>query len=118
MGNNRIDAKRLLELSAGLGALTLVTTYLVSTTSGRVAPFIPIISEMPFAEPESAFTTEKLSLLSVHPRLIVSKKPIDSYWKGINTFTTDNSISAHISDRVWKVGLPHLAKSFFLGNML
>ena len=32
-----------------LGALTLVTTYLVSTTSGRVAAFIPIISSsVPF----------------------------------------------------------------------
>ena len=62
MGNNRIDAKRLLELSAGLGALTLVTTYLVSTTSGRVAPFIPIISEMPFAEPESSLFSAGLTV--------------------------------------------------------
>ena len=47
------SAKLLLELSVGLGLVTLITTYLVSTTSGRVASFIPIISEMPFNEPES-----------------------------------------------------------------
>jgi len=47
------SAKLLLELSIGLGLATLITTYLVSTTSGRVASFIPIISEMPFNEPES-----------------------------------------------------------------
>ena len=51
MKNN--SAKTLLEFSVGLGLLTLIITYLVSTTSGRVAPFIPIISEMPFNEPES-----------------------------------------------------------------
>ena len=50
-----IDAQRLLEFSVGLGVLTLVATYIVSTTGGRVAPFIPIISEMPFAGPESSF---------------------------------------------------------------
>ncbi len=47
------SAKLLLELSVGLGLATLITTYLVSTTNGRVASFIPIISEMPFNEPES-----------------------------------------------------------------
>ena len=47
------SAKLLLEISVGLGLGTLITTYLVSTTSGRVASFIPIISEMPFNEPES-----------------------------------------------------------------
>ena len=47
------SAKLLLELSVGLGLVTLITTYLVSTTSGRVSSFIPIISEMPFNEPES-----------------------------------------------------------------
>ena len=47
------SAKLLLELSIGLGLATLITTYLVSTTSGRVSSFIPIISEMPFNEPES-----------------------------------------------------------------
>ena len=62
MGTNLVDAKRLLELSAGLGALTLVTTYLVSTTNGRVAPFIPIISEMPFAEPESSLFSAGLTV--------------------------------------------------------
>ena len=52
------SAKNLLEFSIILGISTLVTTYLVSTTSGRVAPFIPIISEMPFSEPEeSIFST-------------------------------------------------------------
>jgi len=47
------SAKLLLELSVGLGFLTLIITYIISTTSGRVASFIPIISEMPFNEPES-----------------------------------------------------------------
>ena len=52
------SAKNLLEFSIVLGISTLVITYLVSTTSGRVAPFIPIISEMPFSEPEeSIFST-------------------------------------------------------------
>ena len=50
-----IGAQRLLEFSVGLGVLTLVTTYVVSTTAGRVAPFVPIISEMPFAGPKSSF---------------------------------------------------------------
>ena len=50
-----IGAQRLLEFSIGLGVLTLVATYIVSTIGGRVAPFIPIISEMPFAGPESSF---------------------------------------------------------------
>ena len=50
-----IGAQRLLEFSIGLGVLTLVATYIVSTIGGRVAPFIPIISEMPFAGPESNF---------------------------------------------------------------
>jgi hypothetical protein len=53
MTKNRNSAKLLLEFSIGLGLSTLIITYLVSTTSGRVAPFIPIISEMPFNEPES-----------------------------------------------------------------
>jgi len=47
------SAKLLLEFSVGLGLSTLIITYLISTTSGRVAPFIPIISEMPFNEPEA-----------------------------------------------------------------
>ena len=50
-----IGAKRLLEFSVGLGMLTLVATYVVGMTGGRVAPFIPIISEMPFGGPESSF---------------------------------------------------------------
>ncbi len=53
MTKNKNSAKLLLEFSIGLGLSTLIITYLVSTTSGRVAPFIPIISEMPFNEPES-----------------------------------------------------------------
>ena len=53
MTKNKNSAKLLLEFSIGLGLATLIITYLVSTTSGRVAPFIPIISEMPFNEPES-----------------------------------------------------------------
>ena len=48
------SAKKLLEVSVFLGFATLVITYLVSTTSGRVASFIPIISEMPFNEPEAS----------------------------------------------------------------
>ena len=48
------SAKKLLELSVFLGLFTLVITYIVSTTSGRVAYFIPIISEMPFSEPEAS----------------------------------------------------------------
>ena len=51
MKNN--SAKLLLELSVSLGISTLIITYIISTTSGRVASFIPIISEMPFNEPES-----------------------------------------------------------------
>ena len=62
MGNNQLDAKKLLELSIGLGFVTLLTTYIVSTTSGRVAPFIPIISEMPFAEPESSLFSGGLTV--------------------------------------------------------
>ena len=48
------SAKKLLEVSVFLGFATLLITYLVSTTSGRVASFIPIISEMPFNEPEAS----------------------------------------------------------------
>jgi len=48
------SAKKLLEISVFLGLATLVITYIVSTTSGRVASFIPIISEMPFNEPEAS----------------------------------------------------------------
>ena len=48
------SAKKLLEVSVFLGLTTLVITYIVSTTSGRVASFIPIISEMPFNEPEAS----------------------------------------------------------------
>ena len=47
------SAKKLLEVSVFLGLATLVITYIVSTSSGRVTSFIPIISEMPFNEPES-----------------------------------------------------------------
>ena len=47
------SARLLLELSVGLGLSTLIITYIISTTGGRVAPFIPIISEMPFNEPEA-----------------------------------------------------------------
>jgi len=53
MTKNKNSAKLLLEISIGLGLSTLIITYLISTTSGRVAHFIPIISEMPFNEPES-----------------------------------------------------------------
>ena len=54
MKNNHNSAQRLLEISVFLGLGTMILTYLISTTSGRVAPFIPIISEMPFNEPESS----------------------------------------------------------------
>jgi len=54
MKNNPNSAQRLLEISVFLGLGTIILTYLVSTTSGRVAHFIPIISEMPFNEPESS----------------------------------------------------------------
>ena len=54
MRNNKNSAQRLLEISVFLGLGTIIITYIISTTSGRVAPFIPIISEMPFNEPESS----------------------------------------------------------------
>ena len=56
------SAKLLLEFSILLGLSTLVTTYIISTTSGRVAPFIPIISEMPFSEPESSIFSMGLGI--------------------------------------------------------
>ena len=56
------SAKLLLEFSVGLGLATLIVTYIVSTTSGRDAPFIPIISEMPFSEPESSIFSMGLSI--------------------------------------------------------
>ena len=65
----RNSAKLLLEFSVGLGIATLITTYLISTTSGRVAAFIPIISEMPFNEPEATIFGTGLGnwkLTSIH----------------------------------------------------
>ena len=56
------SAKNLLEFSIILGISTLVITYLVSTASGRVAPFIPIISEMPFSEPEESIFSSGLGI--------------------------------------------------------
>ena len=56
------SAKLLLEFSIVLGLSTLVVTYLVSTLSGRVAPFIPIISEMPFSEPEASIFSMGLGI--------------------------------------------------------
>ena len=53
MTKNKNSAKLLLEFSIGLGLSTLIITYIISTTSGRVVTFIPIISEMPFNEPEA-----------------------------------------------------------------
>ena len=53
MKNKQNSSQRLLEISVFLGIGTLLITYIISTTSGRVASFIPIISEMPFNEPES-----------------------------------------------------------------
>ena len=64
------SAKLLLEFSIILGLVTLVITYLVSTLSGRVAPFIPIISEMPFSEPEESIFSTGLGI-SLFGTLIV-----------------------------------------------
>ena len=65
------SAKNLLEFSIVLGISTLVITYLVSTTSGRVAPFIPIISEMPFSEPEESIFSTGLGLSLFATLLII-----------------------------------------------
>ncbi|OIR23199.1 MAG: hypothetical protein BEU00_00705 [Marine Group III euryarchaeote CG-Epi3] len=56
------SAKLLLEFSVILGLITLVTTYIISTVNGRVAPFIPIISEMPFSEPEASIFSMGLGI--------------------------------------------------------
>ena len=65
------SAKNLLEFSIVLGISTLVITYLVSTTSGRVAPFIPIISEMPFSEPEESIFATGLGISLFATLLII-----------------------------------------------
>ena len=65
------SAKLLLEFSIILGILTLIATYIVSTTSGRVAPFIPIISEMPFSEPEESIFSTGLGISLFGTLLIV-----------------------------------------------
>ena len=65
------SAKNLLEFSIILGLSTLVITYLVSTTSGRVAPFIPIISEMPFSEPEESIFSTGLGISLFTTLLII-----------------------------------------------
>ena len=65
------SAKNLLEFSIILGISTLVITYLVSTTSGRVAPFIPIISEMPFSEPEESIFSTGLGISLFTTLLII-----------------------------------------------
>ena len=65
------SAKNLLEFSIVLGISTLVITYLVSTTSGRVAPFIPIISEMPFSEPEESIFSTGLGISLFTTLLII-----------------------------------------------
>ena len=70
MKNN--SAKLLLEFSIGLGLATLIVTYIVSTTSGRVVPFIPIISEMPFNEPESTIFSTGLGI-SIFSFLILAQ---------------------------------------------
>ena len=70
MKNN--SAKLLLEFSIGLGLATLIVTYIVSTTSGRVAPFIPIISEMPFNEPEATIFSTGLGI-SIFSFLILAQ---------------------------------------------
>ena len=68
------SAKLLLEFSIILGIFTLITTYIVSTTSGRVAPFIPIISEMPFSEPEESIFSTGLGISLFGTFLVV-------FWK-------------------------------------
>ena len=65
------SAKNLLEFSIVLGISTLVITYLVSTISGRVTPFIPIISEMPFSEPEESIFSTGLGLSLFATLLII-----------------------------------------------
>ena len=70
MKNN--SAKLLLEFSIGLGLATLIVTYIVSTTSGRVVPFIPIISEMPFNEPEATIFSTGLGI-SIFSFLILAQ---------------------------------------------
>ena len=66
------SAKLLLEFSIFLGFSTLIITYIVSTTGGRVAPFIPIISEMPFSEPEATIFSTGLGI-SIFSFLILAQ---------------------------------------------
>ena len=93
MKNNQNSAQRLLEISVFLGLGTLIITYIVSTTSGRVAPFIPIISEMPFNDPEGSIFGIGLGI-SIFSFLILAQvfhkvfkplsKEIDSNYENMN----------------------------------
>ena len=89
------SAKLLLEFSITLGLTTLATTYLISTISGRVAPFIPIISEMPFSEPESSVFSMGLGI-SLFGSLILTQvfyRLLQPLTKNINeTYVSRNKI--------------------------
>ena len=91
----RNSAKLLLEFSITLGLTTLATTYLISTISGRVAPFIPIISEMPFSEPESSVFSMGLGI-SLFGSLILTQvfyRLLQPLTKNINeTYVSRNKI--------------------------
>ena len=91
----RNSAKLLLEFSITLGLTTLATTYLISTISGRVAPFIPIISEMPFSEPEASIFSMGLGI-SLFGSLILTQvfyRLLQPLTKNINeTYVSRNKI--------------------------
>ena len=91
----RNSAKLLLEFSITLGLTTLATTYLISTISGRVAPFIPIISEMPFSEPEASIFSMGLGI-SLFGSLVLTQvfyRLLQPFTKNINeTYVSRNKI--------------------------
>tara|TARA_B100001996_G_scaffold338088_1_gene290351 strand:+ start:293 stop:988 length:696 start_codon:yes stop_codon:yes gene_type:complete len=91
----RNSAKLLLEFSITLGLTTLATTYLISTISGRVAPFIPIISEMPFSEPEASIFSMGLGI-SLFGSLVLTQvfyRLLQPLTKNINeTYVSRNKI--------------------------
>ena len=91
----RNSAKLLLEFSITLGLTTLATTYLISTISGRVAPFIPIISEMPFSEPEARIFSMGLGI-SLFGSLVLTQvfyRLLQPLTKNINeTYVSRNKI--------------------------
>tara|TARA_X000001036_G_C20548288_1_gene753291 strand:- start:115 stop:810 length:696 start_codon:yes stop_codon:yes gene_type:complete len=91
----RNSAKLLLEFSITLGLTTLATTYLISTISGRIAPFIPIISEMPFSEPEASIFSMGLGI-SLFGSLVLTQvfyRLLQPLTKNINeTYVSRNKI--------------------------